>query len=118
MNDVDGPSQRCVKIGMFENREFGQLLFVLLRSYKQVTIIIGVLVEHHDAVRSARQNKCLTEFLHAAPITKDAACLDGIPVDIDHSPRSPQLLHVVASSSSSSKGLPSTLKRNSLPTLK
>src|SRR5918994_2929525 len=81
-------------------------------------IIIGVFVEHHDAVRRARQNQRLTAFLHPAPIAKDAACLLGILVDIDHSPRTPQLLHVVTSSSSSSKGLPSTLKRNSLPTLK
>ena len=81
-------------------------------------IIIGVFVEHHDAVRRARQNKRLTAFLHPTPIAKDAACLLGILVDIDHSPRSPQLLHVVTSSSSDSKGLPSTLKRNSLPTLK
>src|SRR5918999_1938321 len=83
-----------------------------------MTIIIGVLVEHHDAVRSARQNKRLTAFLPNAPITKDAACLLGILVNVGHSPRSPQLLHVVTSSSSSSKGLPSTLKRSSLPTLK
>ena len=84
-----------------------------------MAIIIGVLVEHHHAVRSARQNKSLAAFFHpAVPITKYAACLDGVLVDIDHSPRSPQLLHVVASSSSPSKGFPSTLKRNSLPTLK
>src|SRR5918992_4691361 len=84
-----------------------------------MAVIIGVLVEHHRAVRSARQNKCLAAFFHpAALITKYAACLDGVLVDINHPPRSPQLLHVVASSSSLSNGFPSTLKRNSLPTLK
>src|SRR5688500_4764351 len=104
---------------MFGDREFGKIALVLLRRQKKVAIIVGILVEHHRAVRSACQNKCLTAFFRpAAFITEDAACLDGVLVDVNHSPRSPQLLHVVASSSSSSKGFPSTLKRNSLATLK
>src|SRR5918992_3499466 len=81
-------------------------------------VVIRIFVEHHNAVVSARQYKRLTVFLNASAVTEDAAGLLGILVDVGHSPGSPQLLHVVASSSSSSKGLPSTLKRNSLPTLK
>src|SRR5687768_6675141 len=50
--------------------------------------------------------------------TENTAVLLGAVFDVGHAPRSPELLHSSSPISDGSKGLPSTRKRSSLPTLK
>src|SRR6185503_4393502 len=76
------------------------------------------LVQHDDRVRAVRQDQACSRigvFIFSA---ENAAVLPVALFDIGHAPGSPQLLHSSSPISAGSNGLPSTRRRNSLPTLK
>src|SRR5215467_8831155 len=84
---------------------------------QQVTVVIWIFVEHDHGVRGLGDYQRRAQITLFRFVTKDTAGLLRAFLNVGHSPRSPELLHSPISPASSTL-LPSTLRRNSFPTLK
>src|SRR3970040_2459525 len=81
-------------------------------------VVVRILVEHDEGMSGSDQHQRLAGIAGREFIAEYTAALLRTLVDIDHSPRSPQLLHPETPSFTPSKLFPSTRSRSSLPTLK
>lgn len=71
----------------------GRLVFV--GNHHHMAIGIGVAIEDHESALAPVQDKVFWPILHGQPVAEHAARFIFLAFDIDHSPRSPNTLHLV-----------------------
>src|SRR4026209_35258 len=118
MDDLDRAAQGLIQIGKVFGRQMREVFFVPFGRKQQMAVVVRIFIEHHDRMGCMRQDQTGFWVTVSELGAENTTVLLGAIFDVGHAPRSPELLHSSSPISDGSKGLPSTRRRSSLPTLK